>query len=592
MVCLCLVNGQTSDSIPAPEYLKTPMKRFHSWLLFTVLVAAGGTWPALRSAGATGSAAAEPVWVVTYECLGLYWSGSDNGECLVSYRREGAAGWTSVVGLVYDERDQQYRGSIVGLNADTPYEIQLKTTDKAAKFVARTRSDRFPIGKTTVLAAGDSHEPVQIAESGTPQAYHLVGPPPGAFSSVDVANGAPCNLVIDADYVVVRGVELRNAGQHGLLIKAGHHDVVVENCHITYWGRLGGPVSFGNTTGDMDSAIFAEKGCGRLTFQRNLIEGPRGASNDWESGHPSGPQGISCIDSSGGNVIRYNDIWSTEDHGFNDGIGGGANFSRAGNMNCDSDIYGNFIRNVWDDAIECEGANANVRIWGNYLDRFYNGIATACTSRGPIYIFRNVWARSRRSHLNPLGGCAVKTGERAEFGGGRRFIFHNTALQPWGVFSAFSGHVNPNCVTRNNIFDCPGPLATKIEKLPASDYDYDFFSGSERGTALEKHGVKGRIAYISSHGLEFYPASRVAGVSYGKFPMKVAGEDRTITDPVLTLANPVIDAGLPIPGFNDGFSGRAPDLGAFELGRPPLQFGRRAYLTWDEGWAPWETPHD
>lgn len=66
------------------------------------------------------------------------------------------------------------------------------------------------------------------------------------------------------------------------------------------------------------------------------------------------------------------------------------------------------------------------------------------------------------------------------------------------------------------------------------------------------------------------------------------GKTREITDPVVSVANPVIDAGEVLPNFNDGFAGKAPDLGAFEVGRPPLQFGRRAYLKPEEGWAPWE----
>jgi hypothetical protein len=64
---------------------------------------------------------------------------------------------------------------------------------------------------------------------------------------------------------------------------------------------------------------------------------------------------------------------------------------------------------------------------------------------------------------------------------------------------------------------------------------------------------------------------------------------RNITDPVVSAPNPVIDAGEVLPNFNDDFTGKAPDLGAFEVGRPPLEFGRRAYVKWNEGWAPWET---
>ena len=36
-----------------------------------------------------------------------------------------------------------------------------------------------------------------------------------------------------------------------------------------------------------------------------------------------------------------------------------------------------------------------------------------------------------------------------------------------------------------------------------------------------------------------------------------------------------IDAGQPLPGFNDGFRGRAPDLGAYELGEPLPHYGPR-----------------
>ncbi len=537
-----------------------------------------------------GAADAPPTAIATYECIGLYWQTSEASECGVQFRREGADAWRAALPPAYDARDREFRGSLVGLTPDTPYEIKLRAGDREATLLVRTRSDRFPIGETTHLPAGDSTETVTVAKSGTPHAYHLVTVPPGTRATLDAMNRGVANVVVDADYVIVSGIELKNAAQHGVLIKAGRHDVVVEDCRIAGWGRFAGPVSFGNVGGDLDSAVYAEKGAGNLTVQRNRIEDPRGAASDWEAGHPVGPQGISLINSTGGNVIRFNEIVSTEDHGFNDGIGGGSNFSLAGSPNRDSDIHGNLISNCWDDAIESEGANMNVRIWGNYLNQFYNGIATACVSRGPLYIFRNVWGESRRTHRDPIGGSAIKTGERDEFGGGRRFVFHNTVLQPRGVFSAFTSHVNPNCVTRNNIFDLRGSLATRQEKEPASDYDYDFFSGNERGTAREAHGVRGAVAFLPSYRLEFYPAPRVSAVRFGKITTKMGGgTSREITDPVVTLSNPVIDAGVVLPNFNDNFAGTAPDFGAFEAGRPPLEFGRRAYLKWNEGWAPWET---
>jgi hypothetical protein len=503
--------------------------------------------------------------------------------------------WRNGLDLVYDGRDKEYRGSLVNLVPDTEYEAELSAGSAKSHLSFRTRSDKFPVGKTTVLPDGESDKPVIIRESGTPDAYHLVTVPPDSKSVLNLRNIFNYGIEIDADYVIVRGIEIRNSSVHGIRIRKNRHDIVIEQCHITFWGRMGGPHTYGNLEGGYDSGISAENGTWNLTIQRNLIEDPRGATNDWETGHPDGPQGISVSQSLGGNVIRYNDIVTSEDHGFNDGIGGGENFSFTGNMNRDSDIHGNIIRSALDDAIECEGGNMNVRIWGNYFHLFYNGIATAATSKGPVYIFRNVAGESRRGHWNTLGGSFIKTGERNEFGGGRRYVFHNTTLQPNGVFSAFTDHVNPNCVTRNNIFDLPGRLATDNEKDPASDYDYDFFSGNSRGrTAREEHGIKfsttpaGTKLYISSYNLEYYPRSTINSIKWGAFPYEFGEKKVNITDPVIWIKNPLIDSGVIIPGFNDDFKGAGPEIGAFEIGKPPLQFGRRAYLNYNEGRCPWE----
>jgi hypothetical protein len=42
------------------------------------------------------------------------------------------------------------------------------------------------------------------------------------------------------------------------------------------------------------------------------------------------------------------------------------------------------------------------------------------------------------------------------------------------------------------------------------------------------------------------------------------------------------DSGALLPGFNDDYKGAGPDLGAFEFGALPLEFGRRAYLKYNE----------
>src|SRR5262249_40736963 len=410
--------------------------------------------------GAAPQAWAEP----TFECLGLYYNRAPAPSgCRVRYRVAGAADWREGYPLVYDPRERQYRGSLVNLKPDTLYDIRLEAGDDRAGFQARTLGEVVPIGKTTALAGGTTDKTFFIREGGTETAWHLVTPAQGAKFTSDVFNLSDYNVVVEADYVILRRLEPKNAAIHGVLIRAGVQHVVVEDCHITGWGRIGGARVWGVTSG-MDSAIYAENDAGHLIIQRNLIEHPRGGANDWESGNPSGPQGVSLVDSRGGHIIRYNTIRSTDDHGFNDGFGGASNFSFKGSPNRDSDIYGNIISHCWDDCIESEGANMNVRIWSNYIHHTFTHVATASTSMGPLYVFRNVFGESRVSHQDPSGGYIIKTGtkmvdvtgEQVSLGLGYRFIFHNTALQPKGPLDVFSGHELHNAVTRNNIFYARG----------------------------------------------------------------------------------------------------------------------------------------
>jgi hypothetical protein len=538
----------------------------------------------------------EPMWAQTaaptFECVGLYWK-LDEGEgrdAQVRFRVQGDSTWRAGYPLWYAEQDGEFRGSLVNLRPSTTYEIELTApSGQKAVLAAATRDERFPIGRTTHLLGGEVDRPVRVTEPGTADAWHLVSPTPGMKTTVDVFNLHECCVEVAADYIIIRGLELRNAGQHAVLIRKGVQNVVVEDCHVTQWGRVGGARVWGVFHGS-DSAIYAEAGAGGLVLQRNLIEHPRSGSNDWESGHPDGPQGITLWNSSGGNIIRYNEIRSTEDHGYNDGIGGGSNFSFQGSPNRDSDIYGNIIANCWDDAIESEGANMNVRIWGNYLDKTFVFVATAGTSKGPLYIYRNVFASSRISHQDPGGGMIIKTagvrrtltldGKEVPGDWGRRYIFHNTTLQPHGALDVFSGHGICNTVTRNNIFRVRGNVyPAAADKGPPNSFRSDLTGGYLAGGFV-------RSMFVPSERLEWFLAPMVPAIKWGKVEYSRSGKNFTITDPVVQVPNPAIDKGARLPGFNDDYQGAAPDIGAFENGNPPLRFGREAAPGFTR--APWE----
>jgi hypothetical protein len=305
----------------------------------------------------------------------------------------------------------------------------------------------------------------------------------------------------------------------------------------------------------------------RVVVQRNKIHDPRYGANSWDSAHPAGPQGISFNFCGGNNVIRYNEVTSSDyRHFYNDGIGGSDNYTRTGFPNYDSDIYGNVVQGVMDDGIEAEGGNRNVRIWGNYIDQAGTGIATTVVGVGPVYIFRNVYNRSRMRYLSSFDaddrGPFFKSGTDTSVGNGRRYVFHNTSLQPTATGSNFGlgagsgihgSSTNPltNTVSRNNIYNIWKPSWDSIDQTSSgfgNDVDYDMYNGSvNAGTGAEAHGVKTAPTYASGSGVGMSGMYQLAPGSAG------------------------YGTGVRIPNFNDDAA--APDIGAHQSGKAAMKFG-------------------
>jgi len=524
----------------------------------------------------------EPLWaqpvenavaVPTFECIGLYWKapgGSAGQPCEARYRISGTTEWKPGLPLWFDARHQEYRGSLVHLQPGTGYEVELalKGSQTRARLQTRTWSESFPVGKTIACAA-DSNQTLTIAESGTPEGYTLCEPAGKEGATIDVANAADHCIVVKASHVIIRGLTLKGARIHGILLGPGAHDVVIENCDISGWGR----VDKDGWGIDYDSAIYSrDPGVKRVIVQRNRIHHPRSNSNNWqeprprpgkrESSHPEGPQAVCLWDSEGNHVIRYNTVYSDDAHQYNDIFGAGHNFSERGFPNRDSDIYGNLLSHCWDDAIESEGANCNVRIWGNYVTDAFVGIACASTATGPLYVWRNVTGTIRESPTK-IAGAFLKTSNRT--GGGRIYVFHNTLLQPpsaadptklsGAVVGLGWGGPMTNVMSRNNILHVTRQVIVDRARDPLSDHDYDLFSMPVNvGDRHEQHGILGVPVYVTGHGLKD-----------GK------------GDFALSSQSPGIDAGVVLPNFNDGFLGADPDVGAHEAGSAPMQFGVTAY---------------
>lgn len=529
----------------------------------------------LRLAGRDG-----PRAVPTFECLGLYWSppgGSAGATCEVRFRAAGADEWREGLPLWFDRRVGEYRGSIVGLTPATAYAVRLRIsgTKVSATLAATTWSEVFPVAATVYAPAGVSHNRLHLTQAGTATGYVLVCPPPGG-ATIDVEGQDDYCVSVEAPFVVVRGLVLKGARRHVIRLDEGVHDVVIEECDLSEWGRIAAD-GFGT---EHDAGIYgSHPDVIRIVIQRNRIHDPNANANDWsqkrvithESYHPVGPQAVVFYDNQGNHVIRYNEVTSGEKHRWNDGMGGAENFSARGFPGADSDVYGNIVTNVCDDALEIEGSGRNIRVWGNYMDMTYTGVATAACSLGPLYVFRNVMNRSREFSFQDTDkdgrGWFGKLGDEGVFAHGRRCFFHNTLLQPrapgkkdplgaWGGPSP-CGDNEPMSETMSldNIWHtCRAGryFCEDGHRNTTNVFDYDLYNGRFKLYAgAEPHGIVGEPVYLSGHGDE-------AGGS-GRYQ--------------LAPGSPGLDAGIRLPNFNDGFAGTAPDMGACEAGTPPMQFG-------------------
>ncbi|MHB8898656.1 MAG: right-handed parallel beta-helix repeat-containing protein [Thermoguttaceae bacterium] len=532
---------------------------------------------ACSRAAETAPGAQTPLAIPTFHCLGLYWSppcGAADRQVLVRFRPEGQPQWQEGLPMRYnpipgtDEDLADYRGSIVHLAPATTYEVRLELagTSTTASLTATTWSEQFPVGQTVRVESGQS--PLEITESGTPGAYRLYD---GRGVTIDVGHEHDRCVTIDASYVILRGLTLKGAGDAantsskpiGAVVLQGGHDIVVEDCDISDWGRLNPKTGFGF---DYESAIYSRcETLERLVVQRCKLHHPSFDGSNWHEPkyptHSMGPQCISLFNAGGNHVIRYNECWSDMEHMFNDIIGGGSNGSFRGSPGPDSDIYGNFVSHCWDDGLEVEGGSRNVRLWDNYIAQSMMMIGNAADSIGPLYIWRNVCSRSQWKP-DTAGGNFLKMGYAGgeEWMTGHMYVFHNTlfSADEWLPTGGLGGsRIVKHTVSRNNILQLRSPndrVLSSNEQNVDNDYDYDLFNGRiPEGT--EPHGVRAEPGYAQGAG--FDAASRT-----GRFQ--------------LAPESPGAGAGEPIPNFSQGYTGDKPDMGAHQRGETPMRFGVKA----------------
>ena len=250
------------------------------------------------------------------------------------------------------------------------------------------------------------------------------------------------------------------------------------------------------------------------------------------------------------------------------------------------DIYNNDLHLLNDDFVETDGGVHNIRVMNNRgVNAAMGGYSSQPVIGGPAYFIGNLL-------YHVPSGVAFKFSAKPA----GLFVYHNTIIGEQTI-----GDPSSNVHFRNNLFlgrDTPGRgIMTWANATDAYSSDYNGFRpnkdaaeqyswlGPQRGQRLYEPQPDDwrRFATLAefrkatgqeAHGLE---------VDFDIF------EDLAPPDPAqrhavyhavdlnfrLRPGGKAIDAGIAIPTVNDGFAGRAPDLGALELGKPEPKYGPR-----------------
>jgi len=254
------------------------------------------------------------------------------------------------------------------------------------------------------------------------------------------------------------------------------------------------------------------------------------------------------------------------------------------------DIYNNDMHLTNDDFIESDGGAHNVRVYQNRgVNAAHNGYSAQPIFGGPVYFFRNILY-----HV-PAGGPFKFSAAPAGI-----LAYHNTMIGEQAAKEPYS-----NAHFRNNLFlgkDIPNKgimIWANATNSHSSDYNgfrpnknvakqYSWLAPEPGKTA---HGAKEdawktfatlgefqKATGQEAHGIEvdFDIFENLAPPDPARRYQVYHAMDLNFK---LKPNSKAVDAGVVLPTINDQFTGKAPDLGAIEVGIPEPHYGPR-WITW------------
>lgn len=250
------------------------------------------------------------------------------------------------------------------------------------------------------------------------------------------------------------------------------------------------------------------------------------------------------------------------------------------------DIYNNDMHMLNDDFVETDGGVHNVRVMNNRgVNAAMGGYSAQPVFGGPAYFIGNILY-----HV-PTGVAFKFSAKPAGL-----FVYHNTIIGEQVMQDPSS-----NMHFRNNLFlgrDTPGRgIMTWANATDAFSSDYNGFRpnqgaaeqfrwlGPKTGQRLYEPAPADWKTFATL--AEFRAATRqeTHGIEvdfdiFERLAPPDAANRHAVYHAVdldfrLKPSAGAVDAGIAIPTVNDGFTGRAPDLGALEVGKPAPTHGPR-----------------
>jgi hypothetical protein len=292
-----------------------------------------------------------------------------------------------------------------------------------------------------------------------------------------------------------------------------------------------------------------------------------------------------------GNVVAFNRITNFHDgvdfatYGVPDGVSlpdGSAAKEDESRFPQSNDFYGNDISNMGDNCIETDGTGRNMRVFDN---RCFNLASTALSVQpgfgGPVYWIRNIVYNTNGAFKYIENSAGILT-------------LNNTIIGEGRPTPAQNMHFRNNLIVGEGLTD---PVFALTSSSNTNDADYDGFRPNPgKDDAFEWNTPPDGVLHAYDQApvaRKFKSLTEMAGatgqekhgvvVDYGIFqnvtppdindPQRVY--DSAYYDFRLKPGSAAIDAGMELPNVTDGFAGKAPDLGAIELGQPTPHYGPR-----------------